>query len=173
MNPTTNPSSSEGSHKHLFWFQRAEMRFGIPVDSMMEVTTIASLRSLPRSEPSLRGFTLFRDTIIPVFDPLSLAGLPTTRPTFPCKISVTAMNNLPLLAFVADRVGKMVEVSPHSMEGFTPRIRGAFSGTYADRDKNPMVAIDVNNLARVMGLVSRKLKKPPVVRRGGTKTTAA
>lgn len=132
-------------------FRRDSMRFAIPMHELVEVNVFNLIRTIPLSEPSLRGLVWFRDCVLPVFDPLLLAGKNKIAATG--LTAIVSVNGKPQFGLLADKVGEAVETDTNQSISAPSRIPGVFE-TNAASEK--LLFVNVSALAKAMELNREK-----------------
>lgn len=145
-----NSPATGRRHSHL-WFQRAGKLFAAPMDYLQEVIPVQSLRPLPASEPALAGLMTLREHVIPVLDPLSLAGYASAEISSPIVI-VLGMQGKAVLGLLTESVGKVVELAIPMPLTIEARLPGVFVGEVGGEGKPRLLVIDPPSLIRHMGL---------------------
>jgi hypothetical protein len=153
-NPISNfiPGSSDFQN---LWFRRGDQCFSLRMPELIEVTELPRLRVLPMADAAIAGFARFRGHILPVFDPLCLAGLPGTPVQFPVKAVFASLGGRPAFGLLLDEVGRMVSL----LAGGKPwnskaGVRDAFHGEYAVPGGPVVLGVDVAGLAGEMQLAA-------------------
>ncbi len=145
-------TSAKAEHPHL-WFERAGNFFAVPMDNLQEVLPVPALRPLPAADPALTGLIALRDRVLPVFDPLILAGC-STGPSAPAGSIVIVLkgDRHHGLALLAEKVGKIVELTSLDPLAAGARVPIAFAGESRLTDQRRLLIVEVASLAQVMGL---------------------
>jgi chemotaxis signal transduction protein len=146
--PSPSPASEKISH---CWFKQGPTRFALRVADLAGVVSLPVLRPLPLSDQSLVGFGLFEGQVLPVFDPLSLAGLSLVDVGHPVTVAVTRVLGRPMLAFALTEVGSIIDVQETSLSPAGGRVAAAFRGEQPLGDDSLLV-LDPLGLAQSMGL---------------------
>lgn len=110
MNPPAMPSPTP-SRGSFLWFERDRKIFAVTMDCLHEVFAASALRPVPGAVPSLVGLMLLRGEILPVLDPVLLEGHPATAPVSEPFVVLLSVQGRPALGLLAERVGKVVELS--------------------------------------------------------------
>ncbi len=91
----------------LLVFQAGGRRLAVPSSSLVAVAGLDALTPLPLTPPEHLGLLLHAGTLVPVMDPLCIAGLGTLRTP-------------PALAVVVDACGQALGLGCHRVEGTAP-----------------------------------------------------
>jgi chemotaxis signal transduction protein len=149
MNPTSHPEAAAVRH---LWFRRGPIRFALPLSELVEVNALESLRPLPLAVEALTGFVHYRGRVVPVFDPLPLAGQASEPPRLPTFAAFASINHEPALALLLDEVGRMVPVRFDHQLPMSSGVPEAIQGVGKLEDNQVVIALNVRELGRVMGL---------------------
>lgn len=144
-------SSTRQSGRHL-WLQRGAYRFAIPMIELVEVRKLDLLRPLPRHEAALAGFTVVRDQVIAVFDPLSLLGESNANCAHKPLAALMGNSSRLACAIVIDAVGQMIDLPGDAQPPADARVKTAFRAEHAMNDGAKLHVLDVNGLMQSMGL---------------------
>jgi purine-binding chemotaxis protein CheW len=144
-------SASNRRSAHL-WFQRSGKLFAVPMEYLQEVIPVEHLRPLPAAEPALAGLMTLRERVVPVLEPLSLAGYESAPITSPIVI-VIAIGGTPIMGLLAESVGKVVELAAPLPLTITARLPEVFAGEVGGDGKPRLLVINAPVLAAQMGLV--------------------
>lgn len=144
-------ATASGPSDRFLWFVRGEKRFAAAMDYLQEVLPLPPLRSLPASEPSLAGLMVLRETILPVFDPLLLAGSTAGDRTASASAVVLRLAGRPVLAIIAEEVGHVVKLTAPPQKDDSVRVPAAFIGTLQSAEQATLL-LNVPQFAVLMGL---------------------
>ncbi len=143
-------NSFSASHRHpCLWFQRGNHRFAVSMDHLQEVLPVETLRPLPAAEPALVGLFTLREWVVPVFDPLSLAGQPAEPLPKPIVV-VVGIQGRPVFGLLAESVGKVIELEEPGPLQLAVRLPEVFQG---QSGKVGLMVFDSEALAARMGLI--------------------
>lgn len=108
----------EHTNKYLR-FQVASQWYGIPIDSVMEVSYLMLLNELPVTDPSMLGLMTMRDEVIPVIDLRIKFGIaqPEYKLDTPIIAARTAQGAVGLVVDNADTVENVAEIEAITYQG--------------------------------------------------------
>lgn len=141
-------NASPGSH---LWFKHGPTRFGLRVNEVVEVVTLPECRRLPMSDPALLGFSLYHGQVLPVFDPVSLAGLTIPHHRQPLTAAVVSVRDRPALAIAVTGAGTTVDLEEAGLAPAGGRVSAAFRGEQS-LEEDPLLVLDPEGLLQAMGL---------------------
>ena len=146
--PATLP---QGATRY-YQFKQGPTRFALRFCDLVGIEHLSFVRPLPLTDQSLLGFGLYRDQILPVFDPLSLAGLSLVKVTSPLTVAVAGTAGCPALAFACTETGNTVDLLERNLPPAGSRITEAFLGEQSFEDGS-LLLLNPAGLARTFGLV--------------------
>ena len=147
--------------RHL-WFKRSGSFFAVPVEHLQEALLMSALRPLPAAEPALAGFIVLRERVLPILDPLSIAGMPASGSNSSAIVIALALHSEPVLGLLAEEVGKVVELPAPAPLTKPARIPKSFAGEFSGPDAARLMIFDVAGLAAVFGLTEGAAAPEPV-----------
>ena len=153
MNTPTLPDRSARITGQYLWFRRGALHFALAMTDLVEVKVIAAARPLPLADEGVAGFVAFRGRVLPVFDPLSLAGKAALPDAFPCTAAFASLNGQPVCALLLDEVGRMVMLRYHPEPVPGVRIEAAISARVRVTPTLETLVLNTRGLADVMGLI--------------------
>ncbi len=151
MNTANPPARVTGRY---LWFRRGALHFALAMTDLVEVKHIVAARPLPLSDESVAGFVSFRERVVPIFDPLALAGATDGSAAFPCAAAFATLDGRPVCALLLDEVGRMATLrfSPEPVPGI--RLPAAISALVRVNPTLETLVLDIRGLAGVMGLAA-------------------
>ena len=157
--PASTDRSARVTGQYL-WFRRGALHFALAMTDLVEVKIIAAARPLPLADKGVAGFVAFRSRVLPIFDPLSLAGKSALPDAFPCTAAFASLNGQPVCALLLDEVGRMVMLryNPEPVAGV--RIEAAISALVRVTPTLETLVLNTRGLAEVMGLAAAPAPGP-------------
>jgi chemotaxis signal transduction protein len=157
----TNPLPQERSKQaELLLLRRGHIDFAVKVTALMEIKPVERIRKLPMSEEYLAGFVSFRGRIVPVLDPLALAGEAGAPVRYPVLVGMIEVGDQASYGLLVDSIGQMIPPSQTLQPAGALRIKAAFRGVFAIGAARAMW-IDELGLHKAMGLAENNGDLPP------------
>jgi chemotaxis signal transduction protein len=135
------------------WFQREGVLFAAPIECLQELLPSSRLRPLPMAEPSLAGLMIFRERVLPVFDPASLLHDKPAAATAAKSVIVLTLSDQPALGLLTEKVGQVVSLPTPQPLSQKAKFPAAFSGQLRTSDGLALLVLNVPAFAESMELL--------------------
>ena len=100
------PATSSGIPLHFLAFHKADERYGIPIDDVLELQILDQFTPIPHAPSFMPGVVHWRGAILTLIDPGKLFGIPETgiADTHTCVIVEAAYQRVALLTGEVDDI---------------------------------------------------------------------
>ncbi|HET7599853.1 MAG TPA: chemotaxis protein CheW [Gemmatimonadales bacterium] len=160
--PEAAPAPAPAAQLQLITFRLDAEEFGIPIESVREVTRVGDITRVPRSPRHVRGVTNLRGRILPVLEIRSRLGLEPLDPGPRARIVVVEVQGR-LVGLLVDAVAQVQKVAADRVVPPPDEVRSAHTDYLTGvvhLDRRLIILLDLERVLGAGGAPSPAVSAP-------------